>query len=505
MRYLIVFLSLAISSCQSGANNEQAHAHDELGNHIQTAEAGPSKDYTIWTDKTELFVEFPALIVGKNSRFLAHLTAMNKHKAILKGNLTVSLIRGNKGIRHKVEAPSFPGIFTPIIQPKESGVFQLVFELNTPAYSDRIIIENIVVYASTDEAKNALGNEREVVSGISFLKEQAWKTDFQTVKVTESEIYQSILSSGTWKLAPSQYRTLVANSSGIVRFSEGNLTRGAAVKKGQVLMSISSSELTDNNMDAKIERAKAEFDQMKYTYNRQKELFEAKVTPKAEFDLAEQDYKVSKTKFDALNKGYSAVGKKLFVPFSGFVSSISVGNGDFVKEGTSLVTLSNQSSNILNVQVSPKHLADLQSVHDIWFKKTSGKWSSVIQNKGKILSINKELSIQNPLLSVFAEVNESIDMPTGSVTEVQFEAGKSEKALVIPITALLEDYGKYSVIVQLSGESFELRNVNLGKRSGENVEVINGLNLNETVVSVGAYQVKMASMSGQAPAHGHAH
>jgi CTP-dependent riboflavin kinase len=37
------------------------------------------------------------------------------------------------------------------------------------------------------------------------------------------------------------------------------------------------------------------------------------------------------------------------------------------------------------------------------------------------------------------------------------------------------------------------------------VEILSGLAEGEMVVSIGAYQVKMASMSGQAPAHGHEH
>ena len=59
--------------------------------------------------------------------------------------------------------------------------------------------------------------------------------------------------------------------------------------------------------------------------------------------------------------------------------------------------------------------------------------------------------------------------------------------------------------MQLSGESFERRAVIIGKRNGSEVEIINGLTAGEVVVTKGAYQVKMASMSGQVPAHGHDH
>ena len=96
-------------------------------------------------------------------------------------------------------------------------------------------------------------------------------------------------------------------------------------------------------------------------------------------------------------------------------------------------------------------------------------------------------------------------MPEGSLTPVQIAMGNATQNTMIPVNALLEDYGSYSVIVQLSGESFERRPVKIGKRNGENVEIVQGLEVGEVVVTTGAYQVKMASMSGSTPAHGHEH
>lgn len=55
---------------------------------------------------TELFVEFPVLVVGQTSRFAAHFTEMDQHQAVKEGSVTVSLIKAGKGIRHTVEAPS---------------------------------------------------------------------------------------------------------------------------------------------------------------------------------------------------------------------------------------------------------------------------------------------------------------------------------------------------------------------------------------------------------------
>ena len=96
-------------------------------------------------------------------------------------------------------------------------------------------------------------------------------------------------------------------------------------------------------------------------------------------------------------------------------------------------------------------------------------------------------------------------MAIGSVTEVQIALGSANQSILIPESALLEDYGRFSVVLQLTGESFERRPVNIGKRNGKNVEILKGLEVGDVVVTKGAYQVKMASMSGSTPAHGHEH
>tara|TARA_R110000796_G_scaffold96719_1_gene203156 strand:- start:611312 stop:612796 length:1485 start_codon:yes stop_codon:yes gene_type:complete len=492
-KYLILALALFLSAC----------GQDPVDSSVANAVETPAVSNTIWTSKTELFVEYPVLVVDKTSRFAAHFTVLDKHQPVREGSVTVSLIKGGTGIRHAVEAPSSPGIFSPALQPKEAGDYQLIFDLKTPAYSDRIVVGNVKAYATLEDAIEDAGIEDD--SGISFLKEQAWKMDFQTAPVIEKEIYQSISTSGIWKVAPSDYQTLVAPSNGRVSFKLENLNEGIQVKKGQVLMTVSGTGLTTNNLSTEIQKAKAEFEQSSSAFERKKSLYESKIVPKAELEQAEQAYLVTKANYETLSAGYVAGAKQVTAPFDGFVKSVQVANGGFTEQGTALLTVTSHKSSLLEIKVNPSYNAQLQQIQDIWYQPSEGVWSSLKANGGKILSVGKEVEADQPLISVFAEVNEGIEMPEGSFTEAQLTVGIPSRGVVVPVSCLIEDYGNYSVIVQVSGESFERRNVSLGKRNGEEVEITKGLVAGEVVVTKGAYHVKMASMSGQAPAHGHAH
>ena len=494
MKYIILLSAMLLMSC--GNQKEDSTASE--------VEPIPAKSITLWTDKTELFVEFPALVVGENSRFAAHFTVLDKHKPVREGEVTVSLIKADKGIRNTAESPSSPGIFSPSLQPKEAGNFKLIFDIKTPTFSDTLIIHDIIVYASKEDAINALGAASDD-TGISFLKEQAWKIDFQTAPVVSGKIYDIINTSGVWMPSQGSTKSLAAKSNGVVDFKVNNLTEGTAVKQGQLLMSLNSQGLASNNLSTDIASAKAKFQQAKSEYDRKKELYESKIVPRSEFEKVESSFEIAKANYQSLVSGVSGGSKQIRAPFDGFIKSITVSNGDYVEQGVALVTIGTHQSKVLKTQLAPNYGLTMDNVQGIWYQTSDGQWKDVTDAEGKILSIGKDVERDNPLISVFAQVNAEVNMPEGSLTPVQIAMGSVTQNIMIPVNALLEDYGSYSVMVQLSGESFERRPVKIGKRNGENVEILQGLQVGEVVVTTGAYQVKMASMSGSTPAHGHEH
>lgn len=497
---IIVFAFLAIACNQN--HDAHGHAHNADGSHV--GDEIPRLDYTLWTDTTELFVEFPVLIVGQPSKFAAHFTIMDKHQPVRVGSVTVSLIKGNNGLRATVKAPSSPGIFSPIIQPKEAGIQQLIFDLSTPEYTDRIVMNDVMVYANVEEAKKAVGHSHEDAP-ISFLKEQAWKIDFQTARITKDEVYDVINTSGIWQPSQRSEKAMVATAEGTVNFAAANLTEGMEVKQGQLLLNVSSKGLVKNNLRTKVAKAKATYDQVTLEYNRKKELYKSKIIPKSAFEKVESAYTIAKSNYQSIASGVSSGSKQIHVPIDGFIKKIYVTNGNYVAQGDVLIDIATEESKVLKSQIAPSYGLTMQNIKDVWYQTPKGNWKSIYDSKGEILSISKDVERESPLLSVFSKVNDDIDVPDGSLTQVQIASGDGEQMTLVPESALLENYGNYSVIVQLSGESFERRPITIGKRNGKNVEVLKGLQLGEVVVTTGAYQVKMASMSGTVPAHGHEH
>jgi membrane fusion protein, heavy metal efflux system len=59
--------------------------------------------------------------------------------------------------------------------------------------------------------------------------------------------------------------------------------------------------------------------------------------------------------------------------------------------------------------------------------------------------------------------------------------------------------------VQRAGENFLRRPVKLGVRNSGLVQVVEGLNPGDRVVTKGAYLIRLSTMSSAVPAHGHVH
>jgi RND family efflux transporter MFP subunit len=500
MRNLILPLVLfaTVIACSENAKDPHTHDHSVDGNEHDYAF---TLDTTIWTKKVEMFVEFPAFVKGHTSNFLAHFTHLHNHKPIEKAKVTVSMIKGDRGIRHTVEKSRSPGIFVPALQPKEEGNYQLYIQLETPYLNEKFELGQVKVYPDDQALQKGMAHHTKREADISFTKEQAWKIDFQTLKAQVDTIYGTVTVAGKWMPSPGTQRSLNAANRGNVLYEMPALVEGTKVRKGQILMRISGENLNIGSIETRVKKAKAEFEQAKAAFNRKKELHELKVVPQSEFEEVKKRYELAQANYQELLKNYGTNGVAIRAPIHGFIKALHVENGDFVKTGQRLLTLNSERSNMIKAYISAEQSQIIEHSDKIWVKHAD-EWQDV---KGKVVSIGRNVSEDQPLLPAFIEVESPFNAISGSLTELQIGFGNGEKEIVIPKEALLEDFGKYRVAVQISGEGYELRPVHIGVSNGAMVTITDGLEVGERVVIEGAYQVKMASMSGEAPAHGHTH
>lgn len=497
--------------CKHEHGAESGHAHDADGNHIAppTEPTLEALAYTIYTDKTELFVEFKPLVVGTESRFAAHFTALGDlFKAIGEGEITLTLT-GNADSQSIVSTkPEVPGIFRLRMTPEKTGIYSLVFDIKTPSFTDKITIENVEIFA---DEKTAIEKQPPTDGGggsdISYLKEQAWKVEFANAPAKVQPFSEVVRTSGQILSAPGNEAVLTAQISGIVSFSAKNLVAGSNISAGAVLFSVKNNEVVASNLGAAVQQAEQDLATAKAQFERASELVKDKIISQKEFLEAKLRFDNAQTQLAnaSVSKNFSQNRQRVAAPIGGFLKNVLVENGQFVNAGQPLATISKSKRLLLRADVSQKYFPKLASFTAANFKTADGGQVFSTRNlNGRVVSTGKSAEAGSPFLPIHFEIDNVGNFIPGSVVEVFLQSG-TKPALVIPTSALLEEQGIFYAYVQMEGESFQKRELKIGASDGMNVQVLSGIAEGERVVTKGGYQIKLSTASGTLPAHGHEH
>ncbi|WP_192823909.1 efflux RND transporter periplasmic adaptor subunit [Rufibacter sp. LB8] len=500
-------LALSIAGCSDPKGNE-GKVSEEQANSVDDAEALEDLSYTLYTGQTELFVEFTPLIVGQTSKFAAHLTKLGPaFKPFTEGQLTVSLVKGNKGIRHTVDTPRSPGIFGPKLQPTTAGEgYRLIFDVKAGALTDQFVIENVTVYPDLKTAIAQQPKPEEKGNEISYLKEQAWKVEFANQEVKKGPFYEVIKTSGQVMPAQGDEVVLTAKADGIVEFVGSGLLAGKTVTKGQPLFTVKGGGLADDNLNVKLAQLRANYQKAQVDYNRASELVKDQIIPRKEYESIKLQYETARREYQALAGAFKGGGLRIGAPQSGFIKEVAITSGQFVEAGQPIATISRNRGLVIRADVPQQYFSQLSSISSANFRASTGKEVFSLEDlNGKLVSYAKSTAPDSYYTPVFFQIDPNKQLLPGAYLEVYLKSKSAGEAIVVPESALLEEQGVYYVYVQTAGESFEKREVKLGTSDASQVQVLSGVREGERVVTKGAYQIKLATLSGAMPAHGHEH
>jgi len=293
---------------------------------------------TLWTDSTELFMEHPALIVGIPDKFAVHLTDITDYAPLRSGKLTLRFRPRDGGEQLIVvqEVPRAPGIYGPSPEFKRPGIYDLTLLIDSPQARDSISVPGLRVYATGAEApKEEEGGE----SGISFLKEQQWKTPgFRTDFAKVGSLMESFEVSGVIEPAAGRFARVSAPIGGLVDASSvaSSPAPGQLVRRGQVLAVLTPSLGEGGSIYAE---ARARLREAQDEYDRARRLFAAEAIPQRRLHEAEIRLQAARETMTGL--GSSAAGGRIVVrsPINGAVAERTITPGSLVQAGAPLFSV----------------------------------------------------------------------------------------------------------------------------------------------------------------------
>jgi RND family efflux transporter MFP subunit len=199
----------------------------------------------------------------------------------------------------------------------------------------------------------------------------------------------------------------------------------------------------------------------------------------------------------------------LRAPVSGTVTAAQVTEGEFVDATKSLFTIINLDQVWIEAKVSEYDLERVAKAPAATFMLGAypGRSFPILgKDGGRLIDIGNVVDAGSRTIPVRYEIANSDRLfRIGMFTDVAIETERADEMLAIPESAVVDEDGRPIAYVELEGESFQKRDLELGIRDSGFVQVKEGLKEGERVVVKAAYAIRLASVSAVIPAHGHTH
>lgn len=540
------------------AHGNEAHSHDHEDGHDHGHEGEGHLLLTAYSDGMEFFAETGTFVAGQEVSVLLHVTELQDFKPYVGEDVSVCLVPkgesagdncGNCSHGHGTEAEpeiegeghthqheghshesetheghqheghshegethedhqhegktEVQGIYRFCVRAEAEGEANLVFS----ADGQRASIPVRVFGSASEAAEYAESLEVRSSNGAVFPKEKSWSVDFATEEAVLEPFGQVIRA--TSRVQPSQEEvfTVSALTDGVVSIGAKALVEGREVRKGETLCIVKGSGTADENLATKYARAEADYNFARNEYERKKALASDRIVSESELRQAEAAFEIAKAVFENLKGNFDASGQSAKSPIEGFVTSVTVSNGQFVRAGDPIATVSRSRSLLVVAEIQPRYSACLKDICGATFKDMdSGRIWTLDELGGKVVSYGKSVSSDSPLIPVTFSVPNKGGFIPGSFLQTRIITRSETPAITLPTTSLIEEQGNYFVYRQLTPEYFEKTPVTIGASDGLRTEIRSGLSAGERVVSKGAMFVKLAQASGALDPHaGHNH
>ncbi len=385
-----------------------------------------------------------------------------------------------------------------------------------------IILSLMFVFAGC-----SLKKETSAVNKLLTLTEaQEKNAKIETSPLSEMDIELQITIPAQFKARNQSIERIYSPIDG--KITEVYVEPGAELKKDQPIVQIKSDEISQIQLeflekileiDANINEMKAQFDLSKQAFNREKTLFNEKISSRSEYEIANAQMRKDSANLNALYTKRSALIQVYKQRLAVYGASLDIVLK--TKQIYPYVTLKSSKNGILlERKVNPgeiveknRELFNLADLSTIWlvgyaFEKDSSNLykgeavtGTLEENSG---TVNGVLSYVSPILDnttktleVRADIpNKDFKIKPNMYAEMFVNTGIIN-VLAIPNDAV-EKYGDYNfAYVKVKPHTYEERKVVIGKKNDTYSQVISGIKAGEQVVVKGSFELLGESIKKQ--------
>jgi len=465
---------------------------------------------TAWGDRYEVFAEADPLVVGRVSKSHTHVTILEGFPPLKEGAVS-AILRDGQGAEQVFRQGRAlrDGIFSIELKPTEAGIFDLSFQVDSPAGAETIPAGRVRVGEGDSlgllvEPPHYGPPDRPSIDPpagepISFLKEQQWRTDFATAWAREGAVHRGVRGPARIRPAAGGEALLTAPLDGVVATTTRAFV-GMEVSRGAMVVGLTPRVGSDRSL----EQIRSDYGLAEARSNRLEELLKLEAVSQAEVDEARARTNTLSAELRAIGGGGSEVAVRS--PLAGRVAEVLVVPGQAVAAGTPLARVVRTKPLWVEVALRPADAGALaQGVTGLVLHFPGGQPPHVFR-RGEVRLVSRAPEISRTTGSVAAILELRTDLPLrpGAAVEAEILLPQEARGIVVPSSALIDDGGVPIVYVQVEGESFIRQEIRVAASQGDSL-VAEGLPEGSRVVTRGGAAIRRAALLRSGPPEGHVH
>ena len=339
-----------------------------------------------------------------------------------------------------------------------------------------------------DEAEHGHDEEE---GHVKLTEEQSKKVGVTLAKAGAAAIRKEVVLPGEIRFDEDRTAHVVPRVAGVVASVHARL--GEQVAKGQLLAVIHSAAVSDQRSE--LQTAQKRLALAKNTYQREKQLWEEKISAEQDYQQARQAMQEAEIAVANASQKLSAIGAgaggsnryELRTPLAGIVVEKHLTVGESVSESTASFTVSDLSSVWAEMNVSAPQLPFVRVGSPVTVRATAFDSSA----EGKVAYVGALIGEQTRTAPArVALANPQGVWRPGLFVDVKVLADESQVPIAVDAKAIQRPDGKESVVFIPADGGFKAQVVQLGRTDGKTTEVISGLKAGQDYVRDGSFLLK---------------
>lgn len=263
---------------------------------------------------------------------------------------------------------------------------------------------------------------------------------------------------------------------------------GEQIKEGQLLVSINSSDVQAKRtqVNAGINQATVGFNSAKKDYERFTVLFTQNSASQKELDDVTSRYEMAKAQLESAQAMKNEINAQLAyfnitAPFSGVVTNQFVKTGDMAHPGAPLIALEAPGRFEVRTTVPASAIVNIKTGQEVMVLINSIQQSL----NGKIEQISSSASVTGGQFPIKIALEKNDTVKSGMYATVQFPVNNEEintNRVTIAKEAIITQGDLQGVYTVSQQNTALLRWLRLGRDLGGSIEVLSGLNADESYI-----------------------